>query len=534
MATQVLYNNINIFNGICPCPEFVPNTEFIYYGQRWAAISHVTLIGQITGKCVDGFADLVDKQNRLISGLGEDFHNLSIIENGTPIYDENYAVIKNVNFDQSRYVNLLNFQAEIDLYPPELFSGTFGCVNPSETWQFDEAENGIVNVTHEISAKGFNTSTQALQNAKDYVLARTGWNNQINPSFIQKCYSGGWNLCPQTFNESINRLTAEYKVTENFVSDIYNSGVGIVRYSTTLDSGIENGITTVSVQGNLDYCRNGTLSGMRARYKSIDLYSIAVNAYRAGSSLINLNPYYLTSGVEEDSQNLLLNFSASFDNDTSPIVSVDYKVDLNTNELSEITAVQLDARIFSRGSLAARYPRVLNYYDNNFFPYYLANTQYQNAGYPYLLNVQPISENISKNPLAGEINYSATWSDKLPIPSGLKDLNYTVQVTPPIKQFSNRPSLFCNGTYFVYDLGYVNREKVEVQGQATVSKNNTIESGVLIVSNYVQAVKNKYAPGNWDSNRVIIEDNQLTTGDPANHYISFIAAWSRNGTEVTF
>lgn len=536
-STAILYNGLNLFSGngaVGPTPFFTTAPENIYYGSRWGTVQNISLIGQITGKCSGDFEDLVNKQNRLISGFGEDFHSLQINQNGVNLYDKNYLVIRDINFDQSRYINLLNYSITATLYDPDLWSGFFGTLDPLETWNFSEGENGVVDITHEISCRGFNTNLGALQNAKDWVLARTGWNNQINPSFIQKCYSGGWNLCPQDFQESINRLTAEYRVTERFVSDIYNSGIGIVRYTTVLNSGVDDGLTSVTINGNIDYCRNGTLSGMRARYQSLDLYSIAVNAYKNSTNLINLNPYFLTSGVEENAQNLLMSFSTSFNNDPSPIVSLDYKVNLNTDELSDITTVGLTARIFSRGNLATRYARVLNFYDNDFSPYYLANTQYMAAGYTYLLNVQPQSETCNKNPLLGEINYGATWTNKKAIPSGLYDLNYSISVQPPVRQFSEKPSIFCNGTWFVYDLGYINRERVSINGQATVAKDNNIESGVAIVQNYVNQLKNSYAPGNWDSNRLIIDTNQLVTGDPADRFISFSVGWSRNSSEIIF
>lgn len=536
MATRILYDNVDIFSEIpCPTPFFSPTqVEEVTYGNRWGTIETISLIGQLTGKCSGDFADLIDKQNRLISGFGTDFKMLQVVQDGTPIYDENYAVIRGINFDSSQYVNLVNFDVEITIYPADLWSGIYGTLDPSESWNFNETPEGLINVTHEISCRGFNTSQGALENAKNFVLARTGWNNQITPAFIQKCYSGGWSMCPQTYNESINRLTAEYKVTETFVSDIYNSGVGIVRYSTTLDSGVENGLTTVSVDGTIDYCLNGSLSGMRARYSQIDLYSIAVNAYRDSTNLINLNPYYLSSGVEEQSQVLLMSFNASFDNNPAPIVQVDYNVDMNTDELTDITNVTLTAKIFSRGTLATRYARVLDYYENYFDPYYLAVTQYLDADFPYLLNPQPQSVSLSKNPLAGDIDYTANWTNKKAIPSGLKDLNYSISIVPPITQFAEKPSIFCNGTWYVYDLGYTNRERVTINGQATVSKDNTIESGVAIVQNYVNGLKNSYAPGGWQTNRLIIDTNQLVTGDPANRFISFDVGWSRDNTEIVF
>lgn len=536
-GTAILYNNLNLFSGegaVGPCPFFTQTQEMLFFGNRWAQVTNATLIGQITGKCSGDFNDLINKQNRLISGFGTDFKQLQVFQNGIGLYDKNYSVIRGINFDQSRYVNLLNYQIDITVYDPELFSGQFGVNLPNETFQFSENEDGIVEVIHEISATAFNTSNAAILNARDWVFARTGWNNQINPLLIQKCYTGAWNFCPQEIRETFNRFTSEYKVTERYIGDIYNSGIGILRYVADVQSGIEEGTVTVSLQGELDYCTNGSLSGLRDRYKSLNLYSLAVNAYKDATNLINLNPFYLSSGVEEDQTDLTLSFNVSFDNNPAPLVNVDYDVQINTDELTSITDVQLSARIFSRGDVKTRYTRVLNYYENNFFPYYLANTQYLAAGYSGILNSEPVSISVTKRERIGEIEYSATWTDKKQVPSGLKDLTYTISIEPPVRQFSENPSLYCNGTYYVYDLGFVNRERININGQATVSKDNSIESGVVIVNNYIQSLKNLYSPGNWDSNKVIMDSNQLTTGDPANKTISFDVGWSRESTEVVF
>ena len=82
MADKILYNGVDVFSGVSPTPFVSWGQENIEYGSRWGATTSLSLLGQITGRC-DDYNDLINKQNRLLSGFSQDFHSLSIIEDNT-------------------------------------------------------------------------------------------------------------------------------------------------------------------------------------------------------------------------------------------------------------------------------------------------------------------------------------------------------------------------------------------------------------------------------------------------------------------
>ena len=527
MADKILYNGVDIFSGVSPTPFVSWGQENIEYGSRWGATTSLSLIGQITGRC-DDYNDLINKQNKLLSGFSQDFHSLSIIEDNTTMYDKPYAIIRGINFEQSNYVGIIPFTIDIDLYDQDYWSGYYGVLEPSDEISYEEDENGILNISRTISAKGFNTNSQSLENAKSWVLSRTGFSNQILPFFIQNCY--GISPCLNEFSERINRLVGEYEVTENYFVDLQRSGYGLVRYTVDINSGYEDGLNNVSIQGDITACKNITVSGLRSIYFGLDLYSLAAQNYMEVANLIDLNSIYLTSGVTENAFAKKLEFNTSFNNDQSPIVWVDYAVDIQRGEGESFYNVSLSATINSRGTLSDRYARVLNYYNNNLNGYYLANTAFVASEYyngtPLALTAN--SESTEYDQYQGVITYNASWTNKPSNFNSLADLNYTINIIPSITQFLPIPSLYCNGTYFIFDLGLTNRKEVSVNGSSIKKRNFGIDSAISECENIINNIRDRFALGN----RLVLDEDTLSTISPANNSVSFNVKWSSEGQKL--
>lgn len=553
MATSVLYAGRNPFSGNSRAVINAVSEadEFIFYSQRWCDSQTIHLLGNLTG-CMD-FSGLIAAQNNLISNFSTDFKPLVITQtvpftgSGLPwnlintqwqsyninwnapfigggnidavVYSGDYCIIRGIDFAESPYVSICPFDVTINLFPQNLFSGVFGVLSPNEEWNYTESDDGIMGITHSISAVGFNSSQQAIQNAKDFVLSKSGISSYITPLLISNC--NGNLPCLQSIEETFDRFNCSYSLVENYNLDLLNSGSGVVRYQTTLNSGFENGINEYSIDGSIDMCQGTSIGHIRNRYNQLNLFNFALTSYSGITNLTDLNPVPLSSGVVENITEKNLTFNVQFDNNSGPLVILDYTTNISYDRISEITSVSISAEIFGRGPLKNRYQNVLNYYNNNFNPYALANADYL-AAVPnlvpvgYTLNPNPNSESQSLDQFAGKINYSATWTNKQTIPLPFQDWNYTINIIPSIRQYAAKPSLEQNGYYSIFDLNYANLEECSIQGDFQVLRSNTINGGVAAAQGIVNGLIQTYAP---TSPKML--ENNLTTGNSNGMNINF-------------
>ena len=186
MSTTITYDDFT-FTGVSgfPTPYVSRNQEMLEYGNRWGQGTSYTLNGQITGH---NFDDIIYKQNVLLSGFSRDFKSLNITEEEESIagFPAKNCKINNISFDSSKYGTILNYSIDIDTYDETLFSGHYGVIDPNNQINFSETNEGIINVDHEVSAKGiFANNKSPIENAENFVRLHSGWNNAISPYFIK-------------------------------------------------------------------------------------------------------------------------------------------------------------------------------------------------------------------------------------------------------------------------------------------------------------------------------------------------------------
>lgn len=531
MSVQILYNGVDNFSGISNIPLFGRSQQYIQYGERWGAIDNITLEGVITGEC-GHFTGLVTGQRELINRFGQDYKSLEIYENGDLVYEYPYCEIRNISFSPSQYVGVLPYTIDIISYPEKFFSGTYGVLNPENTWSINENEDGTLNITHSVTAQGFNTSsnyTNALNNARAYVQARTGWNDDFTPAFIDAC--SGLNPCLQTQEELVNRFDGTYAVTESYIADPrWDSG--ILTYSIGVSSGLQNGITQVSVQGSVNGCKNADISYARNRYNTFDIFSAAVDAYSGFAGNIQLNPEYISSGINENPFAKNLSFDVLFDNDESPSVFLDYNISYNTDYLKDVTRTDFRGAIRGRGDLATRWNRVQEYYSGFDFREFVENKyNEQNFGYP--LNKAYISSGITRNSFDGVISVNLSFDNREPAPSGLERFEYDISFDPAIHQYSSKGLIYGTGQnyeYDVQDLGYATRARLRINGSATADEGHTREQAISIVNDELNYLSALYLQGN----RKVLEENNISQNNEGNNKsFTFSTAWSAENPEFS-
>ena len=472
---------------------------------RWGRKDNITINGTLTGLAGgdhcgtlgpsgSGYGNLVDAQLKLLSGFGQDFQNLEIQE-----YDGNTfvgfytgynCVVRSVNFDEGRYVGLLNYTIQLDGYDKNNWnsiSNALGIVNPVDSYDFSQSpEDEVVTINHTVSAEGYNQGGfNALENAITFVRGRTGYLFETNSSVFagpQFIPTGG-DVDPEgcfeptliSQSESINRMQGIYSVTEVYEADPSGCSGIVLRYTTNLDSGIADDYVSASIDGEAKHSKTGSFTDLQDYVSGLNLYNLLTEEI----NYAGLNDIPINLSITENPSGKAISFEASYDDNTfitdSDNAYFDYSVALSTDEITKITTATINGIIKSRGNLQQRETSALNYLNTGVYPDNdpsllsgMANTCYQNfLGSTYSLNGNPTSLSIASGARGGEITVSASFNDKDRASEDgmLKDSTYSYQVDTAVPVFKPKPAVNENGLYTIFDTNVKTREKVSVSAQ---------------------------------------------------------------------
>lgn len=519
ITTSITYDNFTFKE---PIPLVSKNEEIINYGDRWGQITKISLQGQLTGVCPNDFNQLISGQSNLISGFSRDFKPFTISENGKTIFTSDTCTVRSINFDQSKYVKMLNYTIELDCYERDLFTQSFGVLDPVNEYTFTENDDQSLNINHNISAKGINTSTfSAMDNARNYVYALTGYNPSIIPININ---NSNYTPLLRSYTENINRLNGTYGIQESYVVDISNNAYinpqYFTRYTTTINKSINTDFDSISLQGSIQGAKRTPFSGIRYYASGLNLFNICANDF--GSS-IELNNIPISLSFDENQAANTINFNATYDTNIIYDDEFDYatnsyfdaNTDISKDTITSITSVSISGPIVTRGgNLKQKYEgakalitEIISSYGN--IPTYLyaqANNSYSkirsimNITSAIVLNQNFRSFSITDNPEKGEISLSATFDDKDMVPGGnfVKSNSFEVSYEPKIDLFRPRPTYNINGFYVVYELGKAKKlATANINSTTEFLKNTLTDSAKADASTALDLIKSAYVNGSY-------------------------------------
>ena len=460
---EVHYNGSNPFLGISPTPFVAINDDMVNYGQRWGAVQKITLKGMLTGACNPSYGNnqLLDNQQSLFNSFSTDFKKLEIIDSNSTVFSADYAKIDSVDFDASSYVAGVPFRVNITAFPSNMFSGVYGVLDPVSVIRYSQQNNGIVNISRNVSAKGFNTSNtsnNALDNARNYVQSLTG-TAIIPPHFISLTP----NLCPRKVAENINRMEGTYGVDIDYTQRINSSSSALLSYSVDISYEEERGIYNVALKGNLNGGECRQMSDLRNDYTKFRPYDIAsTNLYKQVGNVV-LNPEPDNFSIEEDEAGNTINFSYAYTTDPQQ-VKFDYSVDIQNEYLSDKANVTLNGSFVARGPQATRMSKAESALAN-FNPLPICQAAYNNniSNQSVPLNPNYKSYNITRDLTSNIIKVQASFDNSITL-AGAKIFNYTISITPSLNAFG--PIQFLDGSNGFFDLKYFKRGKMGIQGSA--------------------------------------------------------------------
>ena len=488
------------FEGM-PTPYVSRSQEMVYYGTKWCQLTTITLDGQIIGSQetaphLQKGADLntiaiKNDREKILSGFRNSFQNLAIYENSTAYKIFNTCAVKDLSFSPSNW-GAQDYSITLECFDDDEFLGAFGVLEPQDSVSFTDNEDGTVAISHTISAQGFNANgLEPITNANNFVNSRTGYNvNKVIPEFITGIENE--NLVITNISRDANRIDATYSTTIDYivqtgaigeipVSGDLTAGEGFVSIiDASVNSGINDDFITVDVNYTLQGDKYCSPTVLRDNFPPTGvLWKIATGA----AKIEELATVPLSLSVEDTANtNHAIKVNASFDNNTifedlGSDVYFDYNVDVSTDDITDQASVSINGEIKARGNTQDQFALKSGYFpqikDNLFL---LAqrvytginyNTLYSNTGW----SLNPLATSISYefDEIGNKITLNASFNNKDWLPAapdglagGFRDFSYSVNVTPPITQYTVKPSCNENGQYGLFDLGTTNREKINL------------------------------------------------------------------------
>lgn len=502
--TNITYNNQNLPS---PLPLVGKQDSVVFVGERWAIKEVFTLQGKLVS--CDGYQALLNSGKALLNIFNKSFQDFVIQENAAEIIRRSGVFIENVSFDNSNYVGALPYTVTLSCYPHSI-QQVFGILDPVDSWNYTENKDGSIQINHNVGARSY----RDLNTAIDFVRNRTGSLNYAAPQFIN--LTGSFVLNSQ--EETLNRLQGIYNVQETYVMDNKSSGL-LSRYTFNLSSGLE-GFIQASLEGTVNGGLNSTLNDLRNRYNTLNINQKISGLYSQATDLNDLNLTPLTSGITEDRLNKKLTFNLTYDNNPNSITTVDWNTNISSGD--DTLQVSVNGRVYGRGEQINRWNRIRTHFAATDI-YALAQSGYNYFGGNRVLNPKPLTSGTSLNQFASEISFNVSFNDRDQPPFGFSKFNYAVNITPSLRKIIPKQIAAYdnpNESFYIVDLNFYSRPRVQIQGTAILEENVSITYGKDLLLAEINRLFYEYVGPN-----ATLENKQITFNPNFGRELSFDFAW---------
>jgi len=446
-------------------------------------------------------------------------------ENTDSILSGTYYV-DSISFDSQNYIGILNYSINLKQFNSLVYSG----INPSETISMSDDGNGLVNVSHTISADGvgnaFDGNTPVSFNSvKTFVQNLTGATrikSLIGASGMVPTGSGAsgvfvsgggsTNLILISQTESINRLQNSYSINENFVIDnLRNSAYASKRFSVDLNSGVNDDYIIANVTCNVVGAKDQSFANVSGLLNNItgQMYTAATGLIASQSELcpVPISFSIETTRLISDSSaigtsvssvdgNSTIRVSCSFDNSPNSTF-FDYEVSYSSDEASNnSTTLDIDGIIRGRGlHTAQKFADASGYLFNTLLSSYsdvkdllyhkatgifsriapnssdtnhgIISSNY-NGGNGFGFSKDKGTASITLNSGRGEISLRGSFSDEAAV-SGYSNFNWSVDTDVGVPLNILKSSYTSNGKTIVQELGVTGKTEYNFNGSFSLT-----------------------------------------------------------------
>jgi hypothetical protein len=265
------------------------------------------------------------------------------------------------------YAGIIKYTVKLKTY--DIFSSE-NIIDPKDSYSFTENNDGTVNVTHDISAKGIKTNTSsAFDNALTFVNKFAGINHfgTCDPYFIT-------NNQPIFLNqtESIDRLNGTYSLTENYKYQhewVGYTPVGYIRTNKiNLSEDVKADFNTVQWESQYKTDASYGMGSLRNVVKSQCAAGGAnsIQAEIAGVVGVPQNEIYRTDfSIAEDPKAYTIDYKASFIIGMEDIERFkgyfDYATTMTTDAMTDTTVWTIDGQYITYGTVEQKRKTLLDW-----------------------------------------------------------------------------------------------------------------------------------------------------------------------------
>lgn len=377
--------------------------------------------------------------------------------NAEKIYENSGIIVRSINFDESPYAGIVDYTVELNSIR---LSGNV--TDPTNEYSFAENENKTVSLSHNVSARGINTSlnpskSNAIDNAILFVKSNTGLANIPATKFI----SGQSNkFYLQNFSESIDRLNGVYTIQENYISNLLNTGLsGNLSYTLDITSGAESNSVQINLRGEYKGPKDGDINNLR---NSLNITGLITGSYSG-----YYNPIPIQYNITENTGENLINFDYTFDNINLPNPYYKYDSSINRDELDQIYNVQVRGEIIARGNRNYRYflstGNLVNLTGQlisvasgilSGFKDFNSDTS--------VSSLRTLSISVNQNPNEGTVSAEASFDDKFMPTGNCIDASYNISITAPQWYMNNQPTCNIKGYHIINDFDITSLPKASI------------------------------------------------------------------------
>jgi hypothetical protein len=451
MPISVKYNNV----AITPTPLVSRSYQFIDIGNRFGQVEQIELNCYVTG--IVSPTATVSTITALYAGQ---FKTLEVFdENDASVYKWDNVVLQDIDLP---YNSLSSGSVAPYTVKFTSYQIPSGVLDPSNEYSFSQSEDGIVTVTHKVSARGIRTTNAPIDNAISFVNLFVRKNPFTNcpPAFIPNSSGILMNI-----SESLDRTTANYSVSETYKYVTGMTTAYMTTHSLSIDESPQKDFRSIDLSVKLQGSPvDNNLNAVQTAAAALNLTNI-IQEY----GIATTNIFRDSFTVNQDSGAATVEIKSSFMSGKSSDFDgyFDYTVSMDKDVVTLLNSWRVDGEYISRGPLDYRISKVSGFKLSNaaggYIPYLKGlvsgsplYTTYNNTGALTTTNVS-LTENSGK----AELKLSATFADYDNF-SVFFQPKYSIDVEPARWIYEMVPAANIEGHYVIQDLQMKNQSKVKI------------------------------------------------------------------------
>jgi len=462
-------------------PYLLLDENMIYTNKKWINQRNITLQGNITGN----YTQINHRQTGLVGLFDSDFKTLQVDTINFP-----YCRVNNINFDQSKYQNILNFSVSLLSYGDEFNTVNSGVLDPVNEINITENSNGIFSVSQNVSARGINKSSAALNAAKTFVQGLDGIGKYNITTLTQFNTNISTAFCLKNRTETIDRINGAYGLKTDY---IFNSNLndlvgitGVAQYSIDFRSGARDDFATASVKGSIDYPKhfypNSTsLTELATLINTNDLKTKAETVLGTANTI----PDSFNINTERGK----LDFDFVYTNNTITQPYFDYRLSFQYDKIYSKTTINIAGPVIVKGNLKQRnisldaflaaIPNIETYLYN------IVNTAYSTwastvVGNTYILRSKATNISVRRSLPNGTLEISASFDDGISAATNFISNSFNISYNPSLEIYYPRPNCLENGYYVILnpDISTLPNLSIRANGLLEKGKEQLAESSI--------------------------------------------------------